>query len=123
MFIKNNGVTLRIIEDDVEDPSNPIAGLLSAMDPLGQLQSVLQDTRQALEAPSEVYVDHPSHYRQDSGLEAIDAIEAWDLNFNLGNVIKYVCRAGLKTRQDGSIDLKKALWYLKREISSRTKEA
>ena len=32
-------------------------------------------------------VNHPSHYRSDSGIEAIDAIEAWGLNFNLGNVI------------------------------------
>ena len=123
MFIKNNGVTLRIIEDDVEDPSNPIAGLLSAMDPLGHLQTVLRDTHPVLGASVEAEVDHPSHYRKDSGLEAIDAIEAWDLNFNLGNVIKYVCRAGLKSGQDDCVDLKKALWYLKREISYRTKEA
>ena len=64
-------------------------------------------------------VDHPSHYRKDSGLEAIDAIEAWDLNFNLGNVVKYICRAGLKDNPDGIEDLEKALWYIQRELSSR----
>lgn len=61
-------------------------------------------------------VDHPGHYRSGSGVEAIDAIEAWDLNFNLGNVIKYTCRAGLKS-EDPAEDLQKASWYLQREIS------
>jgi hypothetical protein len=65
-------------------------------------------------------VDHPGHYRKDSGLEAIDAIEAWDLNFNLGNVVKYICRAGLKNNTDGLEDLEKALWYIQRELNSRT---
>ena len=61
-------------------------------------------------------VNHPDHYRSDSGIEAIDAIEAWDLNFNLGNVIKYTCRAGLKSNR--LEDLKKAAWYLQREINN-----
>ena len=61
-------------------------------------------------------VNHPTHYRSDSGIEAIDAIEAWGLNFNLGNVIKYTCRAGLKSNH--LEDLKKAAWYLQREISN-----
>ena len=69
--------------------------------------------------PTSHDIDHPSHYRKDSGLEAIDAIEAWDLNFNLGNVIKYICRAGLKDNPDGIEDLEKALWYIQRELSSR----
>jgi len=66
-------------------------------------------------------VDHPSHYRSDS-IEAIDVIESWQMNFNLGNVIKYVCRAGLKSN-DSIEDLRKAAWYLSREISLRTKKA
>ena len=64
-------------------------------------------------------VDHPKHYRDDSGLEAIEVIEAWDLNFNLGNVVKYVCRAGLKDKADRDEDLEKAMWYLNRELSSK----
>jgi Protein of unknwon function (DUF3310) len=57
---------------------------------------------------------NPDHYKQH-GIETIDYIEACDLNYRLGNVIKYVSRAGLK----GSYleDLKKARWYLDREIS------
>lgn len=62
-------------------------------------------------------VDHPRHYRQ-GGIEAIDVIEAFNLNFRLGNVVKYILRAG---RKDGRIvDLKKAMWYLQREIDKES---
>lgn len=58
-------------------------------------------------------VDHPEHYNlHPSGIECIDVAEAF--NFNLGNVIKYVWRAGLKG--DAVIDLRKARCYLQREI-------
>src|SRR6056300_363394 len=60
-------------------------------------------------------VDHPSHYHAQSGVEVIDAVEAWGLGFCLGNVIKYVARAGHKG--DAREDLQKALWYLTRELS------
>ena len=58
-------------------------------------------------------VNHPPHYIR-GGIEVIDAIEAWKLNYHLGNVIKYVARAGHKG--DRLEDLRKALWYLEREI-------
>ena len=57
-------------------------------------------------------VNHPSHYNQ--GIETIEYIESWSMNFNTGNVIKYVTRAGYKCNQ--LEDLKKAMWYLQREI-------
>jgi transcriptional regulator with XRE-family HTH domain len=57
-------------------------------------------------------VDHPSHYNK--GIETIDYIDSWEMNFNTGNVIKYVTRAGYKN--DQLEDLKKAMWYLQREI-------
>ena len=60
-------------------------------------------------------VDHPAHYGgADSTYEAIKVIEAWELGFNLGNVIKYIIRAGKKGSK--LEDLKKAQWYLNREI-------
>ena len=65
-------------------------------------------------------VNHPSHYHAQSGVEVIAAIEAWDLNFNLGNVVKYVARAGPKL--DRLEDLEKALWYLTREVDYARKE-
>ena len=61
-------------------------------------------------------VNHPPHYRT-GGIETIDFIEAKDLNYRLGNVIKYVSRAGKKG--DPIQDLEKAAWYLQREITAR----
>ena len=57
-------------------------------------------------------INHPSHYNQ--GIEAIDYIESHKMNFNIGNVIKYVTRA--KHKGTELQDLKKASWYLQREI-------
>lgn len=57
-------------------------------------------------------INHPSHYNQ--GIEVIDIIESWGLNFSLGNAIKYILRAPHKSNQIE--DLKKASWYIKREI-------
>lgn len=59
-----------------------------------------------------------SHYKQ-TDLEPIDAIEKWELNFALGNVVKYIVRHEYKGGVD---DLKKALWYLQREIERQTRE-
>lgn len=59
-------------------------------------------------------VNHPSHY-QGNKFEVIDIIEDYNLGFNLGNAIKYILRAGKKN--DYVEDLKKAIWYLQREIS------
>lgn len=58
-------------------------------------------------------INHPNHYNQGK-IEVIEVIEDWGLNFNLGNVIKYVGRAGHK--DDIIQELKKASWYLNREI-------
>lgn len=64
-------------------------------------------------------VNHPSHYNQGS-IEVIDYIEDHGFDFNLGNAIKYISRAGHK----GSAveDQKKAIWYINREISWLEKE-
>ena len=63
-------------------------------------------------------VNHPPHYRT-GGIETIDFIEAKDLNYRLGNVIKYVSRAGRKLDSDPVEDLEKAAWYLNRELEAR----
>jgi len=62
-------------------------------------------------------VNHPSHYVV-GGIETIDFIEAKKLNYNLGNVIKYITRADHKGSRNE--DLKKALWYLNRELGRNT---
>ena len=63
-------------------------------------------------------VHSPSHYKS-GGIEVIDVIEAFELNFRLANVIKYVLRAGRKG--DALEDLEKAAWYLDREIEKLKK--
>ena len=71
-------------------------------------------------------VNHPAH--DTSGkIEVIDFIEDKELNFNLGNVVKYVSRCGRKKSSGKSMDakaledLKKARWYIDREITTREK--
>jgi hypothetical protein len=64
-------------------------------------------------------VDHPKHYGgAEAKHEAISVIEEWRLCFHLGNVVKYISRAGKKPDQDTISDLKKARWYLDRYISN-----
>jgi hypothetical protein len=63
-------------------------------------------------------VNSPPHYTA-GGIETIDFIEAKDFNYRLGNVIKYVSRAGKKVDGDPITDLEKAKWYLDREIATR----
>lgn len=63
-------------------------------------------------------INHPAHYGGDTVYEAIKVIEAWGLGFCLGNTVKYICRAGKKPRATLD-DLKKARWYLDREITRR----
>ena len=61
-------------------------------------------------------VNHPDHYGgENNTYEAIKVIEAWDLNFHLGNVVKYISRAGKKS-ENSIEDLKKAEWYLSRYV-------
>lgn len=62
-------------------------------------------------------VNQPPHYRAGDTYETIRVIEAWKLGFNLGNAVKYISREGAKG--DPVEDLKKARWYLDREIAKR----
>ncbi len=65
-------------------------------------------------------INHPAHYGGDTTYETIKVIEAWGLNFHLGNAIKYISRAGKK---GASVeDLEKAAWYLAREIEREKRE-
>ena len=61
---------------------------------------------------------NPSHYRGDRKFEPIDVIEDWNLNYRLGNALKYISRSGRKPGEDPVEGLKKAIWYLQREIDS-----
>lgn len=64
-------------------------------------------------------VNHPAHYGgADNPYEAIKVIEAWSLGFCLGNSVKYIARAGKKPYANRLDDLRKATWYLNREIKN-----
>lgn len=69
--------------------------------------------------PEPEKINHPKHYNFGK-LEVIDVIEDWKLGFSLGNAIKYIARAPHKGTQ--LEDLKKARWYLDREISNLEKQ-
>lgn len=63
-------------------------------------------------------VNHPAHYTSGR-IEVIDFIEDQKLDYHLGNVIKYVCRAGRKDPATEQEDLRKAVWYLQRRINNK----
>ena len=66
-------------------------------------------------------INHPAHYGGEHNVyEAIKVIEAWQLGFNIGNTVKYISRAGKKGA--ALEDLKKAAWYLNREIENQERE-
>lgn len=60
-------------------------------------------------------VNHPSHYGGDTTYEVIKVIHAWELGFDLGNAVKYIARAGKKSRNPIE-DLEKAMFYLNYEL-------
>jgi transcriptional regulator with XRE-family HTH domain len=84
---------------------------------IGRIQKIVDASATTPRADS---VDHPAHYGGASNpYEAIKVIEAWGLGFNTGNTVKYLSRAGKKG--DRLEDLRKAAWYLAREIQNEEK--
>lgn len=94
------------IHSECSKSDNPISTVVSC----GVTVDCLDYEREDI--MSKEMINHPSHYNQ--GIEAIDYIESHKMGFNIGNVIKYVTRA--KHKGTELQDLKKALWYLDREI-------
>jgi hypothetical protein len=75
----------------------------------------LKETPPAVVQATPDVVNHPAHYTT-GGIETIDFIEAKKLGYNLGNVVKYITRADHKGNK--LEDLRKAQWYLSREIAT-----
>lgn len=72
-------------------------------------------------APDHDPVNHPQHYTQNpSGVECIQVTR--HMNFNVGNAVKYLWRAGIKDENLAIQDLEKARWYLDDEINRRKQE-
>lgn len=84
---------------------------IEAISRLGAIMSRIPDA--AFKDP----VNHPSHYGGDTTYEVIKVITAWGLGFDLGNVTKYVARAGKKDPAKELEDLRKASFYLNHRIT------
>lgn len=63
-------------------------------------------------------INNPSHYAEGRKYEPIHVIRDWNLNFSLGNAVKYISRAGRKDPTKTIEDLKKAIFYIQNEISA-----
>jgi hypothetical protein len=71
--------------------------------------------------PDNDNVEHPSHYNQGS-IEVIDFIEdQGHLGFGRLNAIKYICRSGSKVTESREQSIRKAIWYLERELGMHRK--
>lgn len=73
------------------------------------------------EQDEEEQVNKPRHYTA-GGVETIDFIEAKQLGYHLGNVVKYISRAGIKSHNPLT-DIRKAKWYLDRYLETLEKDA
>jgi hypothetical protein len=80
----------------------------------GSITEKVTHTPITMEEPKADPVNHPAHYKY-GGIETIDFIEAKELGYNLGNVVKYITRSDHKGNRKQ--DLEKAAWYLQRELS------
>ena len=108
--IEDRMIRLRDLAKRIEivRPNNLPEGMTVA-----EAEEIVADVNQAIAQHD--LVNHPSHYTA-GGIETIDFIEAKRLGYNLGNVVKYITRAGHKGNQ--LEDLRKAQWYLSREIAT-----
>lgn len=94
---------------------------------LQDLGVAINDSRNDNDPVSDDSVNHPNHYN-DGNIEVIDFIEDKNLDFHLGNAIKYISRAGKKHEQGMSNkqkeinDLRKAMWYINRKIDQLKSE-
>lgn len=114
----NGGCTIHDYECKIGDKNCLEYDYSELLTQIDSLANVLKDSFKPTvykdnEINEKEMINHPQHYNMGK-FEAIDVIEDWQLNFNLGNTVKYISRAGHK--DDIIQDLKKSLWYLDREI-------
>lgn len=97
----------------------PVSELKITMDEVqgNVLANMLSEQKEA-----EDIIGHPNHYCEGRKFEPKDVIRDWNLNFNLGNTVKYIARNGRKNGNSVLQDLKKARQYLDFEIEYLEKE-
>lgn len=97
----------------------PIDQVMYVKKPVVVGEKIAVHQGQVVEPSEPEKVNHPAHYAHPSGIEAITICEHH--NFNVGNAMKYLFRAGLKDGSTAVEDLKKCAWYINREIERISK--
>lgn len=120
-ILRDNG---KVLADFIkEETGYDIHGAFKVVDPCKKQSSINLINKDVMENPKrhieDGSVNHPEHYTK-GGIEVHDFISAWRMNFDAGNVIKYVTRAPYKNNK--LEDLKKARWYLNKLIEEAEKE-
>jgi hypothetical protein len=105
----------KIIVTDIGNAKNKYARTNEQAKGIVKIDAVVSENKER--------VNHPSHYQHgnDNTYEAIKVINAWGLNFELGNTVKYISRAGKKDPSKEIEDFEKALWYLNHHIDNLKK--
>ena len=110
---------IKTVENLYKKPPTRPSKLMKAIDQMNQeMAAVRKLDEQLLKSSKPDLVNKPPHYT-DGGVDTLKFIEAKDLNFRLGNVVKYVSRCGKKMGVNPVEDLEKARFYLDREIAAR----
>lgn len=106
-----------VADSDVFDSSTPDDIIAAVTEAVGKKKEIpVNKQNEAVKNSASSAVSHPEHYTAGRLYEPKDVIRDWGLNFNLGNVVKYVARAGRKG--DKLEDLQKARQYLDFEIAA-----
>ena len=115
--IKNDGVnapTLDCSELDCEEcPFENLNSTCQALTPSQNIAIAKDYLNKINKTIPTDNVNNPTHYNKGT-IEVITVIEDWKLNFNLGNAIKYIGRCEHKNNKEE--DIRKAIWYLEREL-------
>lgn len=118
MIVKNNG---EILADFIKEETG--YDIHGAFTDFGLCEKQNAVNKEQIENPKRYIederVNHPEHYTK-GGIEVHDFISAWRMDFDAGNVVKYVTRAPYKNNK--LEDLKKARWYLNKLIEKAEKE-
>ena len=118
-ILDNNGVNSSKIScsgiECSECPFSNLARTCQALTPSENIERANKYLNKTNETIPSDNVNKPSHYNTGT-IEVIEVIEDWKLNFNLGNAIKYIGRCEHKNNKKE--DIKKAIWYLERELKN-----
>ena len=116
-ILDNNGVNSSKIScfgiECSECPFNNLSSTCQALAPSQNIAIAKAYLNKINETIPTDNVNNPTHYNKGT-IEVITVIEDWKLNFNLGNAIKYIGRCEHKNNKEE--DIKKAIWYLEREL-------